>query len=141
MVDLTRSEDMPNRKRYTCVSCHDDFDGLQPLVEHIKSAHAEGDAAMIPCSICNVVFMKTSTLLEHFDEHLCGGSDKYEGIYHECIVCHKKFHEIEALHVHLRLHRVSLFALLHRPVFIFNIFSQEKRYAQYVGDVLKKNIP
>lgn len=113
MIDLTR-----DRKRYTCFSCRDDFDGLQSLVEHIKSAHAEGDAAMIPCSICSVVFMKTSTLLEHINEHLCGGSDKYEGIYHECIVCHNKFHEIEALHVHLILHKVNLLCVSYYSVII-----------------------
>lgn len=105
IIDLTGIVKQENEKLYTCVSCRDSFN-LFTLVEHIRSEHAEANVAMIPCSICGVVFMQTDTLFAHLDEHLRTGTDKYIGMCHQCCVCFKKFHELEALPVHMRLHKV-----------------------------------
>lgn len=106
-IDLTGIVKQENKKSYTCVSCRDSFD-LSTLVSHIKSEHAETNVAMIPCSVCDVVFMHTTTLFEHLDQHLKAGTDKYIGVHHQCSICYKNFHELEALPVHMQLHKVYL---------------------------------
>lgn len=118
-MEVVESSDLDN-KRYMCASCHNHFDSVEMLVQHIKTDHAECDVAMIPCSVCHVVFMRTTTLFQHLDEHLTNFSDEYKGMYHECFICSKKFNELEALHVHCRLHKVNLF---HFEIPIYNLWN------------------
>lgn len=81
-------------------------------MDHIKTEHAETNVAMIPCSICGVIFMHTLTLFQHLDEHLKTSDEEYNGVFHECWICLKKFHENEALSVHMRLHKVGFLACI-----------------------------
>lgn len=122
----SKTEIETNGKHYKCASCHLINDNLESLVQHIKLTHAESDAAMIPCSVCNVVFMKTSTLFQHLDDHLMTKNEVYVGVPNDCSVCQKQFHELEALHVHLNLHRVIVVVLQYWQSRKYEFFSQRK---------------
>lgn len=101
---------------------------------HVKSAHADEEAAM-PCSVCSVIFTDRDRLFEHLEKHVLDGSES-AGVFYECCVCRLKFSEMAALDVHIKLHRVrSDFCVTYCCFFVVLLACMSKIFSDPPSDV------